>query len=322
MPASFILFALFSFESLSTVWIKPSRLPFYKFKAHVKASGDLTFAEYQYKKIQKDSLEKFPDDQDVELAQKLYLSGRWEEAKNIFSKISQLSIQAEWPSKQRETILYSFLRQIQIEQDKQKRQALLLSAKQFYIFPIKPNHPQYQLFPAPLIEEFNLILSKQAQFKINWNKIFPFHEIILVNGRHINKNKEESWAEGRYFVTALSSSHEPWSKNIQLSELLTRNIKSKKLTKGLCEDLKIRPKWKRLGFKLLPPKPCKPASLSSLISPQKLTDKEPKQKQLKKKDSKKWLWISVGTITGLALIYYFNKDDDDDSNSPKTFSYF
>ena len=174
-----------------------------------------------------------------------------------FKQITDLALSADWTEEDRRIIFYSFLRQAQGEEDLEKRKALLLSASGFILFDNEGlKDSDKGLFPPPLMEELRL-MKKQANFlSLDWEKIFPDHEILLINGRQIQKDIEVKIPQAFYRVSAFSSSHRPWSKNLSLSDLLLQDARTKSLTKGSCRNLQVQLERKEKNLELLAPSSC------------------------------------------------------------------
>lgn len=232
---------LFAKESAQNIWIKNPQMPRNEFKIHIKALGSPHKSYAQHLLQQKREKSKaFQLKQKLVVAQELYLSGEEQKTVKAFQNITKLALKMDWDKEDRRIILYSFLRIAQHVQDPEKRKALLLSAISFAPFQINKKHySDYNLFPPPLMAELEIIQEKTNSLLLDWEAIFPQHEIILINGNQIQKNKKEKISQSFYRVTALSSSHQIWSQNLNLSELLTQKIKTKSLTKGVCKNLQF-----------------------------------------------------------------------------------
>ena len=240
------------------VWIKPVPIPFKEFKAHISALGfpHVSYAQYQLKLARKQA-QAFQLKEKLMSAQEFYLSGEETKALKAFQNISQKALQADWAEEERRVLLYAFLRQAQMEAKTEKRTALLLSALEFSLFKINSlDYSDYDLFPPPLLKEIQLIQEKTNSLLIDWNKIFPKHEILLINGQRMEKGKKLKIPQGFYRISAFSSSHRPWSQKQRLSEMLTGKIETTSLTTGWCEKTKIKPENIKTNIKLLPFSNC------------------------------------------------------------------
>ena len=281
----FINFLLFSqIVKAQTLWIKQIKMPFKEFKAHVKALDPhhISYAQsllYQSRQQAK----TFQLKKKLLIAQDLYLSGETLRALKAFKEISHLSLLADWDEEERRILLYAFLRQAQSEDDPEKRKALLLSASELALFQLKPSsYPDQDLFPPPLMKELSLIQEKSNFLIVNWNTIFPNHEIILVNGKKIKKEDTTRLPQAFYRISAFSSSHVSWLKKLNLAELLNLQIKTKALTKGFCENTKIKSEWNKSNIKLLHFPNC------TKSNPFQLGKKNSKKNYRNNKIEKKW----------------------------------
>ena len=302
-------------------WIKPPGTPFKSFRAHVDALGSSheTYGERRLS-LQRKKAGAFRLLRRIQTAQELYLSGTLKSAEGAFRKIARLAHSADWNEEDRRIIFYAFLRSAQITGSADIRKALLLSAVQFFRKPVTPRHADYNLFPPPLIRQFNELLKAQVFFTVNWREVFPEHEIILVNGERVPSNKPSKIPSGAHRVTALSSSHIPYSKVISLSRLISRQVNTKSLTTGVCRELKTVSGWEAKSVRLLKPEcpaPLKfagPAVLPEKPLPEKrflsqsalslaVVGAGQKTETPKKISSvPKWVWIAGGTAAaGLIL---------------------
>ena len=298
-------------------WIKPPQTPFLSFKAHIEALDfpHTTYAEYQLSQRRK-AAQTFKLIHRIQKAQELYLSETISLAKKSFQDITQMAHAADWNEEDRRIILYAFLRSAQLEDQPDIKKAFLLSASRFFRKQITAKKADYNLFPPPLTEKFNSFLKNPIFLKMNWREIFPEHEIILVNGETVSIHKPLQIPEGTYRITALSSSHAPWSGALSLSQLISRPVHTKALTTGACQSLKIAPQWENPSVQLLSPEcpaPLKFAGEAAAISKEKdalsaeggapQMDFPEKTNLSKKRKIPKWLWIAGGVAAGSLLIY-------------------
>ncbi len=266
------------------IWIKSPQMSLQEFKASVQALGPshISYAQNKLSKT-REQIKAFQLKKKLVLAQEFYLSGEEAKAIKAFKQITDLALSADWDEEERRIILYSFLRQAQIEKDLEKRKALLLSTSNFTVFEINStNYPDYELFPPPLMEELKLIQRKVNFLSMNWKNIFPDHQIILINGIQIKKNEKLKIPQSFYRISAFSSSHLSWSKKLNLSELLSQKIKTDRLTKGSCENLQIKADWKNKNTQILNPSPC-PTSIISHLKTNSSYGKNPSAKKFETK---------------------------------------
>ena len=354
-----LFFFLLVFSPLSrgiTIWVtSPDILPA-QFKAHLTALGKnhKSYAQNQWEYLKKKT-KSFQLSEKIKQAQALYLSGN--SSTDLFKAITDLAYLGDWDEEQRRIILYAFLRLAQLERNPNRKKAFLISAGNFIIESLTPAYPEHNLFPPPLIKELNNFQNKKNSFVINWKKLFPHHEILLINGKKMTDKTK--LREGKYRITALSSSHAPWIKTMELSYLLSIKIKPQALTSGHCNTLKIKPIWKKKNIRLLRNKNClqsyafvqkassnethekdkffnkqrkdfqKEKLINSKIKEEILIesqnnhlfpenfDKE-KEKFFNKKNLPKWI-ILGGTLVTIGLLFYLNGPEEKQSPERKVF---
>ena len=254
----FYFLPLFLMAQEKTVWVKSVYTPLQEFLAWTENSKPqaISYANYLLKQ-KREFAKNFQLKQKLLTAQELYLLGEEERAIKSFKQISNLAYQADWDKEDRRILIYSFLRMAQLKDDPENKKALLLLTSDFFASKInKENYSDYNLFPPPLMEKLQTIQKKKNNLSINWNKIFPDHEFILLNGKKIEKNKILSLPQAIYKITALSSSHTAWSKNISLSELVRLTIKTQSLTRGSCRNQEILMSAPIKNIKLAPISHC------------------------------------------------------------------
>ena len=313
------------------VWVNSGKTVFREFQVFLKSSSDsnLSYAEFQFQQRRKRA-GAFKLKEKLLSAQHFYLDGKKERAKKIFNQIIRLAYSADWNKEERRIIMYSFFRSAQLEEEEEKKQAFLILAGSFSIIPISPRvYSDFSLFPPPLMEKLNQIQMKNNFLSINWNRIFPNHEIILLNGKRIEKNKEIELPQALYRVTALSSSHQAWSQKISLSKLLFKEIKTEKLTLGSCKSLKLIPKLeKQRRFNLFPVSKCPkidPLDWNSAQTKDKelfgFAEKEEAEESEKKPSYlSSWFLLGVGILT-LSLILFLNSGKDEPEEEIEDYIY-
>ena len=322
----FIVFVLFIPQLLmAKVWVKTPEMPFSEFKAYIESLGP-SHKSYAQNLFQQKRNEAKAFDLKAKLlkAQQLWLSGTGELATNAFQQITKLALKADWDKEERRIILYSYLRLAQNESDPEKQKALLISASAFAPFLInQDNYPDHKYFPPPLIEKLVTLQQNTNKLRLNWKSIFPYHEIILINGRVLEK--QQKIAQAFYRVTALSSSHQVWSKNINLSDLMNQKIKTKSLSLGPCKNPQLANK-KLKHVSLLPFSNC-PTNQDFVFHQEFMQTQEDALTEDKKFWTKKSLWIAIGTgVVVLSLIFLLHQDKGDEGdkkpNSPPAGDYF
>ena len=309
-PSSFVM------AQNSAVWVKSLYTPLQEFLVFIESSNSTSYAKHLLNK-KREQAHSFKLKGALLKAQELYLSGSAEGAVQVFKDISDLAYQADWNKEDRRIIVYSLLRMAQLEEEPEKRKALLLLASDFFAFEMnKENYSDYNLFPPPLIKELKDIQKKKNELSLDWSKIFPDHEIILLNGQKLEKNKTFSLPQAVYRITALSSSHQAWSKNISLSELAGQKIKTPSLTKGFCQKLELLTEHK--NTQLAPVSNCPSLNPLSLKTEEVNNldfnaidlEEEPKPKKSQKDQWPAWLAIGASVITLSLIISLGGKKDD------------
>ena len=268
-----------------TVWIRPPYTSFQEFRAGVIALSPphISYAESLLRE-QRERAWAFHLKEKLLVAQELYLSGEEQKALIAFKEITDLSLEADWRAEDRRILIYSFLRRAQSEKDESKKKALLLSVSDFFISKEElEDYPDRDLFPPPLMESLSLIKEKTHLLSVDWAKIFPDHEIILINGKQIQKDIRDIRPRAFYRTHALSSSHFPYLKNVSLSALIEKQIKTKKLTEGYCEKIKIRSNVASLKkLQVLSQANCPKPVLTARLQRDKLREKAKKSSPAEK----------------------------------------
>ena len=312
----------------SAVWVKSVYSSYPEFLVFIESSNSASYADYLIRQQRKQA-KNFKLKEQLLKAQELFLSGEDKRAVQAFRGISSLAYRADWDEEDRRIIMYSLLRLAQFEEEPEQRKALLLSASDFFIFEInEETYSDYSLFPPPLIEELKEIQKKKNILSLNWTKIFPNHEIILLNGQKLEKYKIPSLPQAVYRITALSSSHKTWGKNISLSKLARQIIETASLTTGTCQKLKLLIQKKNI--KLAPVSNC--PNLNPLSSKMEnnlafspiYSEKESKSNTEKTETTaRQWpSWLIVGvSVVALSLIISLGGNKDKSQNDQDDFVY-
>ena len=261
------------------IWLRAYDASLEDFDVFLETSSRMSYAEFQLNYLRK-QIQKFQIKEKLISAQKLYLGGKNEKAMRFFNQITKEAYSADWSKEEHRIILYAFLRSAQIQEEEEQAQALLILARNFNGRSlIEETYTDFNLFPPPLMKQLEKIQEKNSVLYPDWNTLFPNHEIILVNGQKVKKNKVTPLLAARYRVTALSSSHRAWSKKIHLSELILKSIQTKKLTSGFCEKITLIPELKKQKrLHLFSNSKCKTSEDLILgIEPQELNEKNLKQ---------------------------------------------
>ena len=230
------------------IWAAGPGVSFFQLKARTDALGKAhkTYARH-YAELLARRANGFHLREKIKKAQTAYLSGSG--SKPLFLETANLAFQADWNQEQRRILLYAFLRLAQLEPEPDEKKAFLISAGRFIMEPLSPSYPEYNLFPPPLIKELNRLQEGQNSFLMDWRKIFPHYEILLVNGKKIMRPKTRL-NEGKYRIAALSSSRAPFIKTESLSGLLSNApYQTAFLTTGPCRSAEIKPEWRKAAGK-------------------------------------------------------------------------
>lgn len=299
-------------------WVKSPYSSSSDFQFFLKSSDpkNISYAKHQLKK-QRDQSKAYQLKEKLILAQQFYLAGEKSKAQSAFLDISELAYLADWDKEDQRIFIYSFLRLAQMEEDAEKRSAFLILAHNFSGFLIdSKSYQDFDLFPPPLMKELEKIQKQSLKLSVDWNKIFPNHEIILLNGQRVEKNKPKQYFQTYYKITALSSSHELWSKKINLSEMLFKKINTDRLSYGSCENLKLIDSLDTQTFKLFQAPNCpKPNILNLEQQNIKMThDPNKKSFEIIPSNIPSWLIIGAGVV---ALSLAISLSGDDGKEEPK-----
>ena len=292
--------------SQQKIWVRSPYSSFEDFQIFIKAGSALSYAEHLLKQ-ERQRAKNFQLKKKLISAQQLYLEGKETSARAAFLEVSHLAYSADWDSEDRRIFLYAFLRLAQFERDKEKQKAFLILAQHFLGFPLtQENYQDFELFPPPLMNQLKEIQTKSPVLTVSLDSIFPNHEILLLNGERIDKKQPLQRFQAHYRLTALSSSHEPWSKTVNLSKLLLQEVQTQSLSFGLCSQEKLKAPLKQTA--VAPVSNC--PSLNPLeLRPQKKKEKNPDS-------SKKALWVTAGAgALILSLMFFLTKKKEEPEGS-------
>jgi len=232
MCQSFFLFFILLIAMPSypiPVLLKAPQTPLEEFAAYAQTEDTTPYSKTQLDQIRKQSGALQQLTALLEQAQRSFLKDHLKQSGDYFRSIVQRAYERDWVEEAQKIIFYSFLRLAQIEWKGLSAEALLHSASVF------ASHldPSADLFPPPLIQKFQSIKKNQSRISLSLEQIFPFHEIVLINGRVFSNVVQFPY--GEYRVTALSSSHKKWSRVISLSKLVQKRIVTAPLVSGSCQ---------------------------------------------------------------------------------------
>ena len=162
----------------------------------------------------------------------------------------------DWNEEERKIIFYILFRSAQLESNVEKQKLFLHEAMVFG----QGLKLDFSLFPPPLMKAYLNIKKASALVPVNLKKIFPEHELVIINGRVYSANRPVFLPYGVYRVSAFSSSHIPWTKTISLSRLVSQVVHTKPVvSKGNCQQggkLNAISKGDRAIIKVLFPNFC------------------------------------------------------------------
>ena len=227
------------------IWLRGYDTSLEDFHVFLKSSSRLSYAEFQLASMRKQAQELQLKEKLIS-AQKLYLNGKKQKAMKFFNQITKEAYSANWSEEDHRIITYAFLRSAQIQEEEDKAQAFLILARNFYGQALlKDTYSDFDLFPPPLMSQLEKIQEINPILSPDWKTLFPDHEILLINGQRVDKDKRRKFLPVSYKVTALSSSHRAWSKKIHLSKLILKPIQTEKLSSGFCKKIELIPELKK-----------------------------------------------------------------------------
>lgn len=316
---SFLLLLYSSFvhsiQPVLPILIRSPKTTMTEFLAYSKTEPVRTYAQHQLdnnrKRPRPISLRKI-----LKQAQEDFLSHEPERSKKSFSLITEHIHAFDWTEEERKIIFYSLLRLAQLERNEQKKRLLLQEAVVFSL-DIKLD---LQVFPPPLVELYLKIKNQTTFISLNLEKVFPWHEIILINGKVYEHTDEIRLPYGMYRVTAFSSSHTNWSQNLSLSRLMTKRVNTFSLVSGSCKEASVNNLTLK-DYRILFPNFCIWHSIKNQLAQ--------KQKELKLADlnkpakKKQWyeeelLWVGAALVLVAGTVFILSRDKDGkDKEEPK-----
>ena len=235
----FIVSFLFCFQSpaLAQALIRAPGASFTEFFAYSNTESLKTYAEHQMDQILKSPRPAILKSL-LEKSQRDFLSPEPLEAKKHYKKIISLIHSFDWTQPERKIILYALFRMAQLEQNLQKQKLFLQEALVFG----RNLKIDSSLFPPPIMHNYSKLKKSAGYTLVDLKKIFPLHEIILINGQRHSFKEKLKLAYGVYRISALSSSHKSWTEVVSLSRLMAQKIKTPALLakKSSCEKARFQ----------------------------------------------------------------------------------
>ncbi len=291
-----------------------------EFLAYTETEIVKTYAQSQLNQIRK-SPRPIHLDSLLKKSQMEFLSHDPSRAKKTYQLIVDHLHSFDWNKEERKIILYSLLRLAQLEKDKQKQNLFLHEALTFG-FDVNID---LNIFPPPLTKTYLQMKKEQKVLPVALENLFPHHELILMNGRPYASEKKISLPYGTYRITAFSSSHEPWTKIISLSQLISKRVKTKALVGGDCQNVIVEKKLqianKRAKLQALFPNFClsdlsqkKMNKLKTEFENMEIDLQNPNVKKHKKEQ--KWLWFGLLLVAGVGTTFFvLSSRDKERANS-------
>ncbi len=311
MKCKFILIPLYllTFTSYAQL-IRAPQTPQEEFDAYIETEKITSYAKSQLQQIQNQSNSIQSLSSLLEQAQRSFIKGHLQQSGDYFRAIVQKTHEKDWIEEAQNIIFYSYLRLAQIEW-KENPDSFLHSAILFSPF----SKPDTSLFPPPLIQRFNEIKNNQPSLLVYLKTIFPFHEMILINGEFFLKDHVRL-PYGNYRVTALSSSHQPWSQKVSLSDLVQKRIVTPPWVSGTCKRPSHTQNIKKEN--ILYPAFCRWKPSSKKHHDKKLIQKKTPNTVIQNNieqtitmplKNNKWLWTGI-VVTGVVIgIIIFSQKD-------------
>ncbi len=219
------------------ILIRSSETSLTEFSAYTKTESIKTYAQYQLEQKRK-TPRPIEIQSLLKQAQIDFLSYEPERSKKNFRRITEYMHTFDWNEEERKIIFYSLFRLAQLEKNLQKKELLLKEALVFGMG-LKID---LQIFPPPLVNSY-LHLKKNTSFvSLDLKKLFPWHEIVLINGKVYFHKQTVTLPYGIYRVSTFSSSHEARTQILSLSHFALKALKTPPLVSGSCQKPVFNPK--------------------------------------------------------------------------------
>lgn len=228
----FILCISSSSFCFSKTILRSTHTPIIEFEAYVEGEEGVSYAQQIFNQIQNQT-EDYKDFINLlDQAQTSFLKGHLKNSSEIFRSIIEMAYLKDWNSKIREVISYSFLRLAQIEKA-QGNENMHIHSAILFDFEFTPKD---KVFSPPTLEKLKSMKQRAVKGFIILRHIFPFHEIILINGKRYKNTDQVRLPFGEYRITALSSSHKLWTQHISLTDLSKSRILGISFVRGDCKN--------------------------------------------------------------------------------------
>ena len=169
-------------------------------------------------------------------AEKSFLSEPVEVAYDKYKQVPTLAFKSDWSDSERQLIFHAFLRVAQTAINEKKRMEYLKLSKQFD----SKLRPDDNLFPPPLIKEWDSLQAKDLFKIIQLNKSFSAYSVGFINGRKIEfKRFTVLVPKSDFRLTLLSNSKAPFTKIVNAEKIYSVKPSSPSLVEGSCKKPEI-----------------------------------------------------------------------------------
>ena len=214
----------------SAVLIRSPETSWTDFSAYAKTESIKTYAQYQLEQI-RTTPRPIEVQSILKQAQIDFLSYEPERSKKSFRRITEYMHAFDWNEEERKIIFYSLFRLAQLEKDLQKQELFLKEALVFG----RDLKIDLQVFPPPLVSSYLDLKKKSSFISLDLKKLFPWHEIVLINGKVYSNKEKVTLPYGMYRVSAFSSSHKDRTQLLSLSHFALKVLKTPPLVSGSCQ---------------------------------------------------------------------------------------
>ena len=283
-----------SSSKVKGVWIQAPQTTDMEFSSYVKTESVKTYAQYQLEKLRTQprpiNLKEL-----LKEAQMRFLSPEPKESKKLFQQITEHIHSFDWTMEERKIIFYSLFRLAQMERNLQKQKLFLQEA---FVFG-RDLKLDFDLFPPPVTELYSKIKKIASYSKVTLQSIFPKHQLVLINGRaYVNKEKI-TLPYGVYRITALSSSHQSYTKVLSLTRLISKKIQTSRLVSGSCKQPNLsglKKTLKREQVRILFSNFCVWNPVFYNLAETKIELEDLKEPNKTKGLDEKWIWAGMAFV--------------------------
>jgi hypothetical protein len=183
-------------------------------------------------------------------AEKSFLSEPVEVAHDKYKQVIRLALKSDWSDSERKLIFHAFLRMAQTAVNAEKRSEYLIQSRQLDS-KLKPDD---NLFPPPLIKDWEALQAKDIFKIVQLNKSFAAYNVAFVNGKRIDfKRFTLLVPKGDFRLTLFSNSRAPYTKILNAEKIKYVLASSAPLATGDCNNPKFN---KALSAAALYPDDC------------------------------------------------------------------